>query len=57
LGARKKLNEFNVLSSLGAAGVLGILTGSWTVFLITGAILIAAGVYNGDIRPDKGKQR
>ena len=57
MGARKKLNEFNVLSSLGAAGVLGILTGSWTVFLITGAILIAAGVYNGDIRPDKGKQR
>jgi hypothetical protein len=57
LGARKKLNEFNVLSSLGAAGVLGILTGSWTVFLVAGALLIGAGLYNGDIRPDKGEQR
>jgi hypothetical protein len=57
LGARTKLNEANVLSSLGAAGVLGFLTGSFTVFLIAGAVLIAAGLYAGDIRPGKGKSR
>jgi hypothetical protein len=57
LGARTKLNEANVLSSLGAAEVLGFLTGSFTVFLIAGAVLIAAGLYAGDIRPGKGKSR
>jgi hypothetical protein len=57
LGARTKLNEANVLGSLGAAGVLGFLTGSWAVFFVAGAVLIAAGVYGGDIRPGKGKSR
>jgi hypothetical protein len=57
LGARKKLNEVNVFGSLGAAGILGILTSSWMVFVVAGAILVAAGVYSGDIRSGKGKRR
>ena len=57
MGARTKLNEVNVLGSLAVAGAVGILTGSWTVFLVTGALLVAAGVYSGDIRPSKGRRR
>jgi hypothetical protein len=57
VGARKKLNEVNVLGSLGAAGVAGILTGSWFVFLAASAVLIVAGIYSGDIRPDRNKRR
>ena len=57
MGARTKLNEVNVLGALAIAGLVGILTGSWTVFLVAGALLVAAGVYSGDIRPSKGRRR
>ena len=51
------MNEFNVLGSLGAAAVFGILTGSWMVFLVAGALMIAAGVCNGDIRTGRGRRQ
>jgi hypothetical protein len=55
--AREKLNELNVVGALGAAGVVGLLCGSWTVFIVAGALLIAAGSKTGDIRLRKSKRR
>jgi len=46
----EKINEVHTLGSLGVAGVLGLMTGSWTVFVITGVVLIGAGIYSGEIR-------
>ena len=51
------MNEVNVLGSLAVAGVVGMLAGSWTVFFVAGALLVAAGVYSGDIRPSKDNRR
>ena len=56
MGARQKLNEVNVLGALGTAGLIGLLAQSWIVFAILGVALIAAGLCNGEIRPDKGKR-
>jgi len=55
LGARQELNGVHVLGSLGVAGFLGALTGSWAVFLVVGAAMIAGSFYTGGIRP-KGRQ-
>ena len=48
--ARQKLNESHVIGSLAIAGALGLATGSWTVFAVTGAILIGAAIYHDEIR-------
>ena len=50
MGARQKLNEAHIVGSLAVAGVLGLATGSWTVFVVTGAVLIGAAIYHEDIR-------
>ena len=50
MGARQKLNEAHVNGALIAAGVLGLMTGSWVIFIIAGAALIGAATSNGDIR-------
>ena len=50
MGARQKLNESHVIGSLAIAGVLGLATGSWTVFAVTGVVLIGAAIYNNEIR-------
>ena len=57
MGARKKLNEVNVLGALGAAGLFGLLTESWAIFVIAGALLIVGSIYTGGIRPGGGRRR
>jgi hypothetical protein len=57
LGARTKLNEVYVVGSVALAGIVGIATGSWLVFTVAGASLIAASLATGNIRPDKGGRR
>lgn len=49
-GAREKLNRVHVIGALGLAGLLGLATGSVTVFVIVGAVLIVASVCTGEIR-------
>jgi hypothetical protein len=50
LTARHKLNSANVLGCLLIAGVVGGMTSSWTVFLITAIVLVALALNSGDIR-------
>jgi hypothetical protein len=57
LGARTKLNDVYVVGSVALAGIVGIATGSWLVFAVAGASLIAASLDTGNIRPDKGGRR
>ncbi len=54
MGARTKLNEVYVVGSVALAGIVGIATGSWIVFAVAGATLLAASLATGNIRPDKG---
>ena len=56
MGARHELNKIHVIGSLGLAGLLGLASGSFAVFVIAGAVLIASSVYAGEIR-GKGKRR
>jgi hypothetical protein len=51
MSAREKLNSIHVTSALVVAGVAGLLTGSWAVFLFGTAVLLTLGCYSGDIRP------
>ena len=55
--ARQKLNRFHVIGSLGMAAIVGGLTGSWLVFGVVAAALIAGSIHAGEIRPDKGKRQ
>ena len=51
MGAREKLNEAYVIGSLFLAAVAGSIAGSWLVFIIAAAILLALNLHAGDIRP------
>lgn len=57
MGARTKLNECHLVGSVGVAAVLGIVTGSWLVFVVAGASLVASSWYVGDIRLTGRKQK
>ena len=50
MGARQELNKVHVIGSLGAAGLLGLLTGSFAVFVVASAVMIGASVCTGGIR-------
>ena len=50
MGARQKLNRANLLGSVLLAAVAGWTAGSWPVFFVTMAILVAGNVYAGEIR-------
>ena len=50
MGAREELNKIHVVGSLGAAGLLGLLSGSFAVFVIASAVMIGASVCTGGIR-------
>ena len=50
MGARQKLNEAYVNGALIIAGIAGLVTESWTVFIIAAAVLIGASTYSGGIR-------
>ena len=50
MGARQKLNEAHINGALIVAGLLGLATGSWTVFILAGAGLIGLSMHSGGIR-------
>ena len=52
-----KAFELNLATAVGAAAVAGVLTASWTVFFVAGALLIASSIYTGDLRFDKRKRQ
>jgi hypothetical protein len=51
MGARKKLNSAHVCGSVLVAGGIGLLTGSWTIFGVSLAIILVLNIYDGSIRP------
>ena len=53
MSARKKLNSAYVAGSLVLAGAVGLMTQSWTVFLVLLILLLIANLYEGNIRPKK----
>jgi len=57
MGARYELNNIHTIGSLAVAGFLGLLTGSWLVFALTGAVLIGAAIHCSNIRPNGGDYR
>ena len=57
MGAREKLNSTHILGALLFAGVIGLMTQSGFVFLVTLAIVIGAGLHDGGIRPSAGARR
>jgi len=57
MGARTKLNEIHVMIALVGAAVLGLVTGSWVVFAIVLALLLAAKLHSGAIRTDKRRRK
>ena len=54
--ARTDLNVAAINGSLLIATLIGWAAGSWTIFFMTSAVLIAAAVYTGKIRPAPRKQ-
>jgi hypothetical protein len=56
MGARHELNKVHIIGSLGVAGILGLASGSWAVFVIAGAVLIGAAIYAGEIRGKGGRR-
>ena len=57
MGARQKLNQAYVNGALVVAGVAGLVTESWAVFIIVAAVLIGVSTYSGDIRTKSGNYR
>ena len=52
MNARNQLNLFFGLGALTIAGLLGIASGSWTIFVIAAILAIAIGVAEKAIRPN-----
>jgi hypothetical protein len=50
MGARSKLNSASLNACLLIAGTVGILAGSWTVFAIALAGVVATRIISGSIR-------
>jgi hypothetical protein len=57
MGARSKLNRAFVNSALLIAAICGILSQSWTAFLITVAVLLLLSVGSGEIRMANHRRR
>jgi len=51
MGARTTLNGVYLSGTLALAAILGLIAGSWAVFVISLVVLIAANVHSGRIRP------
>jgi hypothetical protein len=56
MGAKEKLNSVHIIGGLGMAGLLGLMTGSWAVFAVAGAVLIGAAIHSGEIRGKGGRR-
>ena len=50
MGAREKLNAIHIVGAIGAAGLLGLVTGSWILAVLAGAVLVGAAIHSGDVR-------
>jgi hypothetical protein len=50
MGARQDLNTIYVAGSVGLAGLLGLVTGSFTLFMIASTVMIVAAIDSGGIR-------
>jgi hypothetical protein len=50
MGAKQKLNSSNFVTALVVAAIVGGVFGSWTIFVISAAVLLAAACHTGDIR-------
>lgn len=51
MGARQKLNSGYVNGGLAIAGLIALVTGSGTAFLVALLGLLVSGLLSGDIRP------
>lgn len=50
MGAREKLNNNHIVGAVSVAGVLGLVTGSWLLAVLAGAMLVGAAIHSGDVR-------
>jgi hypothetical protein len=50
VGARQKLNSQYVAGAIGVAAVAGLITGSWLIAVVTGALAVGMAIHAGDIR-------
>ena len=53
MNARSKLNHAFLNGSVLIAAAIGMLVGSWSVFIVVLVILLAGNVLRGEIRPPK----
>lgn len=56
MSARHKLNTASFQGAAVIAGVVGLACGSWKVFFLALAVLVAGAVHGGDIRPHSGRK-
>ena len=51
MGAREKLNTIHIVGTLGAAGLLGLVTGSWFLAVLAEAVAgRAVRIHSGDVQ-------
>jgi hypothetical protein len=53
MSARRKLNGAHLTGGLALAGLAGLVTGSWVVFVVVFGMLAAIDVAAGNIRPSR----
>jgi hypothetical protein len=53
MSARQKLNQSHFTTSLLLAALMGFLTGSWLLFLLTFMALLGLHLYTDEIRPPR----
>ena len=57
MSARRKLNGAHFSGAVIVAGLVGAFTESWLGFWMAGAVLIAAALLSGEIRPHRRGSR
>ena len=57
MGARQRLNSFYLFAVLIVAALIGGTVQSWSLFLISAAVMILLLIHGGDIRPTPDSQR
>ena len=56
MGARTTLNGIYVTWALAVAALLGAVTESWMVFLISAGVIVYTKIKSGAIRPNKRRR-
>ena len=57
MGARQRLNSFYLLAVLIVAAMIGGSAQSWSLFLISAAVMTVLLIHGGDIRPKPDSSR